>query len=178
MDSASMCMRRIALALALLLAQPAQAAELEARVKSAFLLNFARFISLETERAAGANAPYEICVLTPDVLLDTLDGSLKGKSVRGRPVIVRRSDRPELLRDCHIVYLSRRAPDILQAQLAKLAGFGVITVHEADSAQSQGVLRLFTEGNRQRFEVNLAAIEREKLQASSGLLEIAARVRQ
>ncbi len=172
---------RVVLALALVLALPGAAAHadtLEASVKSAFLLNFARFADFAPAKFASPDAPLDICVLTPDPLEATLDDSLHGKTVKGHAVRVRRSDRPELLRDCQLVFIASRSGDLLDAQLAKLSGFGVLTVHEASAARGAGVVRLFVEDHHLRFEVNVAAAEREDIQMAAGLLEMAKRVRQ
>lgn len=178
---------RTALLIALALAwnvAPASAAGNEpispvaASLKSAFLLNFARFVAPVAEKEEAADAPYDVCVLAPDTLGVAIDESLRGKQVRGHAVRVRRGERADELRDCQLVYLGVRGNELLEDQLRRLSGHGVLTVHEAESARSGGVVRLFIEGNRQRFEINLAAAEREGLQASAGLLELAQRVRQ
>lgn len=164
------------LALALLPA-PAMADELEARLKSAFLLNFVRFVRFPAERFASADAPVDICVLSPDPLAEVLDRSLAGKVVGGRPVRLRRGERVEALRDCHLVYVSSRSSDLLDSQLSRLSGAGVLSVYESGSVKSAGVIRLYNVDKYLRFEINQAAAEREGLEPAAGLLEIGARVR-
>ncbi|TAJ51377.1 MAG: YfiR family protein [Nevskiaceae bacterium] len=167
-----------ALVLSLALAPgPVRAEDLEAKLKSAFLLNFVRFIRFPAERYSSPDAPVDICVLTPDPLAEALEQSLAGKVVGGHPVRLRRGDRPEALRDCHLVFVGSRSSDLLDSQLARLAGFGVLSVHESGAPKSTGVIRLYSSDNYLRFEINQAAAERERLEPSAGLLEIATRIR-
>ena len=97
----------------------------------------------------------------------------EGGTIGSHAISVLQSDNVEDLRRCHVVYVGVTGDGRIAASLGALASHGVLTVHEAASAQPGGVVRFFlTDGGRVRFEVNVAAASREQLSLSSKLLEV------
>lgn len=168
--------------LALLLALPMTAAaeepDFQSQVKAAFLFNFAKFVNWPAAKFADALAPLEICVLESEPLSAVLEATLRGKSVDQHPLAVRRSARVEDLRSCHLFYTSVQDAVALNTSFAKLAGSAVMTVHESAQTLPGGVARFFIDGRKLRFEINGAAAERENLQLSARLQNVAVVVRQ
>jgi hypothetical protein len=148
-------------------------ADLELKIKAAFLFNFAKFVDWGPDRLASAEAPIVICVVPPDPFDGILDETVRDKRVGGHPLVVQRIAPGSSLRGCHILYAGMRDPSALIALFASTSGGGVMTIHEANEALPGGVARLFLEENRVRFEINTAAAEREGLQISSKLLSVA-----
>jgi len=170
------------LALTLMLATPAagmlsvaSAADtnLEYKVKAAFLFNFARFVTWPTYKFDTADSPIDICVLGLDPFDGVLDETVSGKTISSRPLRIRRAQRPDDLRKCHIVYVGESDPARLQTLLGALSGHAVLTVHESPDTQNNGVVRFLIEDDRVRFEINTAAAARENLQLSAKLLGVA-----
>ena len=165
----------LAAALLLALAGPAPAAsqdDLELKVKAAFLFNFAKFTTWPPPKLkAGDNLL--LCVQGSSAIASVLEDTVRGRSIAGHPIDVVQSPRSEDLRRCHIVYISTTDGGRIAQELDTLANNGVLTVHEADEAQSGGVIRFFlSEAGRVRFEVNVTAASREQLALSSKLLEV------
>lgn len=176
--------RRVAVAALALLATlatgtPASAdeAQLEYRVKAAFLYNFAKFVSWPAEKFAGPQSPIEICVLDPDPFGAVLDDTVRGKEVEGRPLLVRRASRPDSLRSCHLLYAEITEAGRLEDLFSQLAVNSVMTVHSGARALPGGVARFFIDDRRVRFEINAASAERSKLQLSAKLQSVAVIVR-
>lgn len=144
------------------------------KVKSAFLFNFAKFVTWPEGKMADAAAPIQICVLLPDPFGQILDDTVDGKLVNQRPVTVRRASRASDLRGCHIVYTGEADPGRLSNALSALAGSSTLVVHESAAPMHNGSIRFLIEGRKIRFEINLAETERESLQLSSKLLGLAA----
>lgn len=151
----------------------AQVSTLELKVKAAFLYNFARYVVWPAEKFKNPTSPFQICVLEPDPFGTVLDDTLRGKLVDTHPIVVSRSSRVQELRSCHIVYSALRDAAAAEAALAPLGGHGVMTVHEADGALRAGVARFFLDARKVRFEINSAALGREKLQLGPKLQNLA-----
>ena len=161
-----------------LLARTALAADIqESAIHAAFTLNFARF----TEWPAGAllsDGVLNVCFLsTPEpVGRDIADH--KDKPVQGQPVRIRRGVRVADLRECDVVYLGEQDEYRLNEVLRALAGQPVLTVGGIGGfAQAGGMIGLYRQDDKVRFEVNLDAVNRSGLRLSAQLLKLARIVR-
>jgi hypothetical protein len=173
---------RIALAVALpLIGLPVAALEppgpstpSEYDVKAAYLYNFAKFVAWPPE-ARGDAASFVIAVLGDDPFEKALDDALRGKTVEGRNVVVRRPSRVEDAVGSQILFISGSEQGRLETILKAVAGApGTLTVGDMDGfAERGGVIGFRLEGNRVRLDVSLAAAERARLKISSQLLRLA-----
>ena len=149
----------------------------EYQVKAAFLFNFAKFVTWPTATFEGPESPIEICVAGRDPFGGALEETIGERTVRGRPVAVRRIDGSEKVADCEIVFFadSERAP-VLARRLERAP---VLTVGEtAGFAEAGGIVNFKIEENRVRFEINPDAASRAGLRVSSQLLNLATVVRE
>lgn len=151
---------------------------LASKVKAAFLFNFVKFVTWPASKLSSPTDPIQICVLQPNPLGDALADTLNGKSINGRALTLRIANRASELRSCHLVYLGETDPAKLNTELAQLAGYSILLVHESPQALPGGGIRFSVNDRKLRFEVNLAEIDRESLQLSSKLLGVADVVRQ
>jgi hypothetical protein len=144
-------------------APPLPAAPTEQQVKAVFLFNFSRFVDWPQEAFAAADAPLVIGVLGDDPFGADLDAVVRGESVRGHPLTVRRFASVE-----QIDHSEQRR---LERILDRLAGRSILTVADAEDAARRGVMiHLVTERNRVRLRINLGASEAVGLTLSSKLL--------
>jgi hypothetical protein len=160
----------LALAVAPARAQ-APAAPTEYQVKAVFLFNFSQFVDWPAASFADARAPLVIGVLGSDPFGATLDEIVRGETVNGRPLEVRRYDAAEQIDTCHILFIERSQDERLDAVFAALKGRSVLTVGDFEGfARRGGIIRFVTVGNKIRLRVNLAAAQDAKLAISSKLL--------
>ncbi len=165
--------RGICLCLLLGLALPSHAQDVADKVKAAFLFNFARFVTWPPE-AVGDSDTLELCVLGESGVSLALAQSVDGKRSGDHPLRARQIDSIDEVTGCHALFLPGDTIRRLPADtLAQLAAANVLTVHEDDEAVAGGVIRLFIESRRVRFEVNRGAAERAGLRLSSKLLSVA-----
>lgn len=151
--------------------------DLEQKVKAAFLFNFLKFVTWPQNRAPADREPYVMCVIGDERFARTLDLAIHDKTVSGHTVEVRDPDAGGSLDACHLAYLTPgHSVSATEAALGLASGAGVLTVHEADAAVASGVIRFFLDQQRVRFEINTTAAQRENLQVSSRLMELAERV--
>ena len=150
------------------------AASPEYAVKSAFLYNFATFVEWPPG-APGASAPQvTICLLGADPFGETLDQTVAGKTIGSRPLAVKRISRPTEAAGCAVVFVGVGQGLRLPSLFADLRGLPVLTVGDAEGfAEAGGIIGMFVENNRVRFEINLGAADRARLKISSRLLSLA-----
>jgi len=146
----------------------------EYEMKGAFLYTFAQFTEWPAAAFDSPAAPLINGVTGSDPFGHILDDARKGESIHGRPAVIRRFQRGESLKSCHVVFVGasekRQAPQIL----AELKGANVLTISEIDRFACFGGIITFTmEGPRVRFEINLAAAGQARLKISSKLLKLA-----
>ena len=141
---------------------------LEYRVKAAYLFNFTKFIEWPAS-ALRADAPLTICVAGANPFGPVLAETVKGETVRGRPLATR------VVRDsagCHVLFV----PDgVAAASLLRNArSRPLLTVGESQGFIRQGgVINFVLEQGKVRFEIDQAAAERAGLRISSRLLRLA-----
>jgi hypothetical protein len=153
-------------------AVPPQSRVDEYQIKAAFLYNFAKFVQFPASDERPG--PLVIGVLGDDPFGDILDAAVKGKTVQGREIVVRRLRDDDDLRHCHIAFVGaserRRVPEIV----AHANDAGVLTVSESPHfLREGGIVRFYVEANRVRFQIDAAAAERAGLKINSLLLSLA-----
>ena len=145
-------------------------------IKAICIRNFIQFVEWPATSFPGVGAPIVIGVLGEDPFGDVLDEGMRGETVNNRPLVVKRSRRVEELKCCHVLFISKSEEGRLDQILAALAGGGggVLTIGETDGfARRGGIINLFLQGNKVRFEINIDAANRSGLKISSQLLSLA-----
>ena len=150
----------------------------EYQVKAAYLYNFGRFVKWPAGIAAGKGDSFAVCVLGQDPFGSTLDSALAGEALDGKPVVIRRIARPQDAADCRILFVSSTEEHHLKEILAAIDQASVLTVSDIPGfSRRGGIIQFVAEGDRVRFEINLASAESARLVLSSELLKVAAAVR-
>lgn len=168
------------LAAALMVLQPALARGVdvdfnEYHLKAAFLYNFAKFVDWPAPAPGEAEGPFTICILGAEAFVSARE-TLAGKSVKGRPVEVRRVDRVEAARQCHLLFVSAPEGSPPGPAVGSL-GSHVLTVGEADDfVRSGGLINLRKVDNKVRFEIARSAGEQAGFKFRVQLLQRAIEV--
>jgi YfiR/HmsC-like len=145
----------------------------EYEVKAAMLYNFARFVDWPPQFLPEPPAPLVLGVLGPDPFGPILESTLRGVTVNGRPIEVRRFATLAELKICHILFISADAKS-LPLVFETLEKSGVLTVGDTEKfARHGGVIGFTLNENKVHFEINLDAAERAGLKISSKLLKLA-----
>jgi hypothetical protein len=149
----------------------------EYEVEAAYLSNFGRFVEWPP-RPGAPNDPFYVCVLGQDPFGPLLDASLKGENIGGAPMVAKRLSGPEDAAGCRILFVSTSKTSQLSATLAALGTSNILTVSDIPGFTKRGgMIQFVREGNRVRFEINLAAAQRAGLTLSSELLKVAVAIR-
>jgi hypothetical protein len=145
----------------------------EYQVKAAFLYNFVKFVDWPAT-PAEQEGPIELCVLGKDPFAGALERVVDGKTVNGRPLVIRRIGDIATVRTCHVLFVSAseaaRVTEILKAARAG----SVLTVSEIDRfSERGGIITFLMEGQRVRFRINPKMAAAAGLRISSKLLQLA-----
>jgi hypothetical protein len=157
-------------------ATPAGPTATEFEVKAAYLYNFGRFITWPA--SSPPTDAFTICVLGRDPFGDVLDNLLKGEKIQGKPLLARRIGSAEDASSCRVVYISASEQKRLRPILAGLQKNSALTVSDIPGfVNAGGIIEFVSDGGRIRFQVNLAAAQRQGLSLSSELLKVATSVK-
>jgi hypothetical protein len=163
-------MLKYALILLLLVVAPLGAATREYEIKAGFIYNFLRFVDWPTPRTGWTvgifgSDPFE------GALAELEARPLSGKSIR---VMVVKSVAEA--KNCDVVYIGPSESSRFGQHINSLKGADVLTVSDIpEFADKGGVIGLFTERNRVRFNVNLDALKSANLKANARFLQLASR---
>jgi hypothetical protein len=152
-------------------AQPA--ASKEYQIKAAFLFNFVQFVEWPAAAFPDALAPVRIGVLGEDPFGSSLQEIVQGEKVHDRNLVLQRSREIEDLKDCHLLFICKSERARVGEILSEVAPRSVLTVSEVEGfAQRGGIINLYLEANKVRFEINPTAAQLHGLKISSQLLSL------
>lgn len=144
------------------------------QVKAVFLFNFAQFVEWPDSAFAGPGSPLVIGIVGEDPFGSYLDETVRGELARGRPLVVRRFQRVEDIKNCHILFISPSEESRLAVILASLKGRPILLVSDAPGFLRRGGMVGFAfERNRVRVRINPVAAATAGLTISSKLLQAA-----
>lgn len=146
----------------------------ESQVKAAFLVNFPKYVDWPAEAFVQTNSPVIIAVLGRTEVTAELQKIITGRSINGRPLVLKPLASGEEPSGCHILFISATAPELSPDVLARLTADAVLTVGEsAEFLERGGIINLARREQKIALEVNLPAAERARIEISSKLLSVA-----
>lgn len=148
---------------------------LERAVKSVYLFKFGDYVEWP-EGTLAEGQPFAIGVLGRDPLGTTLDDAVRGRTVGGRSIVVRRFDRLADVRDIHVLYISPSRAEGSEEILSALDGRRILTVSEK-LADAGAIIEFVRQESKVRFEIDAAAAQRAGLKLRSELMSLALAVR-
>ena len=152
-------------------ANASDTADVEIRIKAAFVYNFARFVEWPARSHTGS---MRIAILGQGELGSPLAEAIRGKTANGRTIEVARISAVTEADCCEILVIERSESKHVREIVQALAGRPVLTVCDGASGFRDGVMiafQLFEEAVR--FQINQEAVERAGLKISSQLLKVA-----
>lgn len=143
----------------------------EAAVKAAFVYNFAKFVEWPAGASAEPHSEVRICTAGLGAELSNSVTALDGKSVQARIVSVKRDVKVADMEACQLLMLGTTARGFAESARDKA---GLLTVSDVKGfAAAGGIIELFAEDGKIRFEINTRAAQRAGLRISSQLLKLA-----
>lgn len=147
----------------------------EHEAKAAMLVQFSKFVEWPANRLPTPATPFIIGVVGDDAFGDVLDRLTNGQTVAGHPILVKRyKTMLDTGSDMHVLFVSRSEHSRLSKLQEPLFPTGILMVGDDQSfAQRVGTIGFVRDGDRIRFEINVATAERCGLKISSRLLALA-----
>lgn len=145
----------------------------ESRIKAAYLLNFARFVTWPDTAFESSVSPIVLCVLGNGPIDKALP-TIQYKRVQNRPLVIRRILTLKELTPCHMLFVGEtEAHHVLQV-LSELKTRPILTVSSLpEFARRGGMLAFIRVDNKIRFEANITTTRQAGLSISSRLLKLA-----
>jgi hypothetical protein len=149
----------------------------EPQVKAAFLFKFGSYIEWPVDTFPRQDTPLTIGVLAADALAAELARFADGRSIDGRPVVVRTIRAGDPLADLNVVFVGRDGSDRLHEILASLRRGRTLAVTEFEGALASGsTINFVVVDGKVRFDVSVPASDAGSLRISSRLLAVARKV--
>jgi len=150
----------------------------EYHLKAVYLYNFGRFVQWPPNATAAKGDSFSICVLGQDPFGPSLDSTIAGETLDGKPLAVKRISTLRDAAERRILFISSTEEKHLKEILTALDDSGVLTVSDMPGfTRRGGMIQFVLEGDKVRFEINLASAESARLVLSSELLKVAASVK-
>jgi hypothetical protein len=157
------------------LAGPGSAREDE--LKAAYVYNFAKFTRWPGAGDAGVPNPLVIGVLGDERVAQSIAALARGRTVGGSAIEVRSFGPNDVPTTLHIVYVGDSQDESMHRLASMLFQPGRLTIGETESfTQHGGIIRLFVESDRLRFEIDNSHAQKAGLTLSSQLLMLARKV--
>jgi hypothetical protein len=144
------------------------------QVEALFLLNFAKYVDWPVGAFTNAAAPITIDVLGTDPFGDDLQHTVEGKTLNGRPFVIKHLDSISGLSGCQILFISDSEASRMVDILGRVGTLPILTVGEDELfARNGGVIHFLLKNGNVRLEIDLAAAKKAGLTISSRLLAVA-----
>lgn len=146
----------------------------EYQLKAVFLFNFVQFTDWPTNAFSDDHSPIVIGVDGNDPFGAALSDTIKGETVRGRPLIIEHYRRAEDIKACHILFISQSETRHAEEIVKGLKGKPTLTVADVEGpATAEVMIRFIVESNKVHFHINQQAASNANLTLSSRLLRVA-----
>jgi hypothetical protein len=144
----------------------------EYQMKAVFLYNFAKFIDWPEESLRDKDT-FNVCILG-DSPFENNFKNLQGKAVRGKELDIKYCRTLQEITNCDLLFICSSEKKNLPRILRSLNEKNILTIGDTkDFAEGGVMINFYIEDDKVRFEVNLDAVKRSKLQISTKLLKIA-----
>ncbi len=158
--------------LAALLSTAAWALDEDA-IEIGYLYNFAKFVEWPAKVENRAGQPWTFCVLG-DEIIKTVAVMLADKQVRQKPISVVNAKHGSDWEGCQVAFVSASEGWRVGTMLKEARNRPILTVSDAEGFVAQGgMIGLVRDGDKIRFEINLAAAEQAGLKIGAQLAKLA-----
>lgn len=173
--------RKMALAMALLLASQAAPARAqmaqEYAIKASFVAKFVAFVKWPPPRErpdSGSRGEFTVTVFGANPFHDELESALRSAGPRERPIRLRTAKDVKELAGSDLIFIGPTERKRVADVVAWAESNGALTVGDGEGYAGEGVIiNFYLAGSKVRFEINPAAAERSGFQISSLLLKVA-----
>ncbi|WP_438970478.1 YfiR family protein [Methylophaga sp.] len=136
--------------------------------------NFAKYASWP--EAMTKKKTIDLCYFSDR--LKSSFGTLKGKKIDNKPIIVKQLSGIEQSHSCHLIFIDKTEGDLTQQLFMYLADKPVLTVSDiVDFVDEGGMIEVVRKENKFHFKVNQQQLDKAQLKMSSQVLKLAVDVK-
>ncbi|RYF39303.1 MAG: YfiR family protein [Comamonadaceae bacterium] len=143
----------------------------ESAVKAAFLYKFGGFVDWPAAAFSRPDEPFVIGVAGDDAVFGALESLAVGRTVQGRPLLVRRVREPQA--GLHMLYLGNMREARLREFLPGPAAPVLVVTAQEEGLRLGGAINFVEERGRVRFAASPAQATARGLRLSARLLDVA-----
>ncbi len=155
---------------------PGGSPAVEYKIKAAFLLNFAKFITWPKQTFTNTDQPFSFCVLGRDPF-DAALTPLQSRSVAGHSIRVQYLKKPAETETCQMLFIADSEKENLTSVLEELDDMAIVTVSDIPGfVDKGGIIEFVTREGRLSFRINLAEARKRHLRINASLLNLATEV--
>ncbi len=143
----------------------------EAQVKAAFLFNFTMFVHWP----ATSEERLTIGIAGDDAFADVVAGTVRGRNVKGRDIHTRRLASGEDPAGCDVVFVGPMSARAAAELIRRVRGPVLMVGETVQFLRDGGMVRLYVEDSKVRFQLNQKNAEAAGLRLSSQMMTLATR---
>ncbi len=151
----------------------AQPVQRDSAVKAAFLYKFPGFVDWPAGTFQRPDGALVIGVWGSDAVAADLEQIAAGRSIEGRPVLVRRLRDAEPAAGVHVLMVGAGRDQRLRDYVAAVGGPVLVVTEQENGHRLGGVLNFLIDGGRVRFSASLGVADARGLRLSARLLAVA-----
>ncbi len=145
----------------------------EDEIKAVLIYHFAKFIDWPPTSLSRTHHEFTLCIFGTSPLESAL-ATIRGKPVKGRPLVIRHVSRPAQIQTCHTLFISASAFTSATAILAHAKNLPIVTISDlAGFVRIGGMFNFVRTNDTIGFEVNPETARRVGLTIRSKLLRLA-----
>jgi hypothetical protein len=149
----------------------------ELQIKAVFLYKFGSYVDWPAGTFAQSDSPLVIGLVNAEALADEVAQVVSGRTLNGRPIVVRKLRRGSPLAGVNILFVGRAEAARMAEVLAPAKGQPILTVTDSEQAfEHGGMINFVLVGDKVRFDVAPSSAERGNLKISARLLAVARKV--
>jgi hypothetical protein len=135
--------------------------------KSLFIYNFTKNIEWPTEYTTG---DFIITVVGNSPIVPELEKIAKLKKVGSQPIVIQKVNEESEIGKCHLIYITPSKSNLLAGILTKTTGKPVVVIGDNAGMAGQGAgFNFIKVDGKQKFEISIVNLEKNKLQVNSYL---------
>ena len=138
--------------------------------KALYMYNFTKYIEWPVSQRQG---DFIIGVLGNSALTKELEVIAEKKKVGSQSIVVKTFSTVDAIDNCQILYLPTSKSSQIGQLIAKLSGKPILIISDKEGLALQGAcINYISDGDKLKYEVNKANVEKKGLTVSSSLLTL------
>jgi hypothetical protein len=148
------------------------------QIQAAFVYNFTKFVEWPAQTFRSRTQPLVIGVLGEGPLAAELATIVEGRTVNGRPIVVRSISADGDIGTTQLLFVGETQDERFAAIEVGIREMPILTVGESpEFAAAGGAFRFLEQDGKLRFEINMTAVEHSGLKVSGQLQKLATSLR-